>query len=168
MTSTDPTPCVAPAAPGRRARRRADGGFTLIELLVVMTIIGVIAGIALPSYRGVRERAQVAAAISEIASLQQEITEFSLLNDRLPTDLSEIGRGADLDPWGRAYAYGNHALISDGAKRKDRFLVPVNSDYDLYSIGPDGLSAPPFTAGQSRDDVVRANNGGFIGLAEAF
>lgn len=122
----------------------------------------------MPAFRGMRERAQVVAAISEITSLQQEITEFHLLNDRYPTNLAEIGRGSDLDSWGRPYAYGNHDLISNGEKRKDRFLVPVNSDYDLYSMGPDGASSAPFTAAPSRDDIVRANNGGFVGLAVLF
>ena len=147
---------------------RAARGFTLIELVVVVVITGVLAAIAVPSYQGMRERAQIAAAISEIASLQQEITEFRLLNNRYPTSLAEIGRDADLDPYGRPYSYLNHDGASDGAKRKDRFLVPVNTDYDLYSLGPDGLTAAPFTAGESRDDIVRANNGGFIGLAEIF
>jgi general secretion pathway protein G len=43
--------------------------------------------------------------------------------------------------------------------------VPLNSDYDLYSSGPDGESRSPLTAAPSRDDIVRANNGGYIGLA---
>jgi general secretion pathway protein G len=147
---------------------RPRHGFTLIELLVVMTILGVIAAIALPSFRGVRERALVTAAIAEISSIQQEITEFHLLNGRLPAGLAEVGRGADLDPWGRPYRYLDHAGATTGQKRKDRFLVPVNSDYDLYSAGADGATQPPFPPMPSRDDVVRANNGGFVGLAASF
>jgi general secretion pathway protein G len=46
--------------------------------------------------------------------------------------------------------------------------VPVNSDFDLYSMGPDGQSKPPFTAAASRDDIVRASNGGFIGPVSDF
>ena len=52
--------------------------------------------------------------------------------------------------------------------RKDRFLVPLNTDYDLYSMGKDGESTAPLTARQSRDDIIRADNGGFIGLASEF
>jgi general secretion pathway protein G len=47
-------------------------------------------------------------------------------------------------------------------------LVPVNSDYDLYSMGPDGDSKPPFTAKASRDDIVRASNGSWIGPVSEF
>jgi general secretion pathway protein G len=52
-----------------------------------------------------------------------------------------------------------------GQARKDRFLVPINSDYDLYSMGPDGMSASPLTAKISQDDIIRASDGLFIGRA---
>ncbi len=55
-----------------------------------------------------------------------------------------------------------------GSLRKDKFLVPVNTDFDLYSKGRDGKSVAPFTAGASRDDVVRANNGGYFGLVQYY
>jgi hypothetical protein len=52
--------------------------------------------------------------------------------------------------------------------RKDRFLHPINSDYDLYSMGKDGESVEPLTAQKSHDDVIRANDGSFVGLAVEF
>lgn len=55
-----------------------------------------------------------------------------------------------------------------GGARKDRFLVPINSDFDLYSMGKDGESVGPLTAKKSHDDVIRANDGGFYGLAANF
>ncbi len=52
--------------------------------------------------------------------------------------------------------------------RKDRFLVPINSDYDLYSMGPDGQTSEPLTVPLSRDDIVRASDGAYVGVAENF
>lgn len=52
--------------------------------------------------------------------------------------------------------------------RKDRFLVPINSDYDLYSMGPDGDSMPALQTQVSRDDIIRASDGAFYGIAENF
>ena len=52
--------------------------------------------------------------------------------------------------------------------RKNRFMVPINSDYDLYSMGKDGQSVSPLTAKASRDDIIRANDGQFIGLASNY
>ena len=86
------------------------------------------------------------------------------------TSASEIGIGPMLDPWGNAYVYLLHDPPPKKTKgaRKDRFLTPVNSDYDLYSVGIDGGTQAAFTAKVSRDDVVRANDGGFVGLADDF
>lgn len=50
-----------------------------------------------------------------------------------------------------------------GRVRKDHFMVPINTDYDLYSMGPDGMSASPLTANTSRDDIIRASDGAFVG-----
>ena len=77
--------------------------------------------------------------------------------------------GTLLDPWGNTYLY----LLFDentkvGEMRKDKNLVPVNDDYDLYSMGKNGITAKPFNSGPGRDDTVRANNGRFIGLAEDY
>jgi general secretion pathway protein G len=55
-----------------------------------------------------------------------------------------------------------------GGARKDRFLVPINSDFDLYSMGKDGNTFLPLTAPQSHDDIIRANDGGFYGMAAYF
>lgn len=63
---------------------------------------------------------------------------------------------------------GNGGGGGVGQARKDQFLVPLNSDYDLYSKGPDGKSSPPLTAKESRDDIIRANDGAYFGLASEY
>jgi general secretion pathway protein G len=77
----------------------------------------------------------------------------------------------ELDPWGNPYQYlkiegAPKSVI--GSARKDRFLVPLNSTYDLYSKGPDGASKPPLNAAVSRDDILRANDGQYVGLAAGY
>ena len=69
------------------------------------------------------------------------------------------------DPWGNDYEYRVVADTPVGQLRKDKNLVPINSDFDLFSRGPNGVSNPPLTAATSQDDVVRASNGAFIGSA---
>jgi general secretion pathway protein G len=50
--------------------------------------------------------------------------------------------------------------------RKDKQLQPINTDYDLYSVGKDGDSVAPLTAKKSLDDIVRAGEGAYVGLAK--
>ncbi len=153
-------------------RRLGQKGLTIIELLSVLTIMGTLAGIAVPKLRETIYVAQVAKAIGDLRVIGQEIDAVVAGGGALPNALSDIGRGGWLDPWGNPYQYlpfpvGKGKGVP-GAARKDRFLVPINSEYDIYSMGRDGKSSPPLTAAGSRDDVVRANDGGFIGLASKY
>lgn len=52
--------------------------------------------------------------------------------------------------------------------RKDRFLVPINSDYDLYSVGADDKTRPQLQNKVSRDDIIRASDGAYFGQAANF
>ena len=59
----------------------------------------------------------------------------------------------------------------DGAHRSGGFTLvelAINSDFDLYSSGPDGQSMPTLNATVSRDDIVRAADGAFYGVAASF
>lgn len=156
--------CVRHVRRSPSARR----AFTMVELLLVLVIVGALAALALPNLRRAVELARITRAIGDLRALSQDIAEYHLNNRAYPINLAAIGRSGFRDPWGNPYRYLVIATASQGEVRKDRFLVPVNSDFDLYSMGADGASQPPFTAGPSRDDIVRANDGGFVGLAEDF
>ena len=153
-----------------RASRRASG-FTVIEILIVVAIVGTLASIAVPKYADYKERVKVAQAVRDIAALSLLINNYQLDARNYPPNLASVGNAGKLDPWGRPYVYLNlqdPALKGKGQARKNKNLVPINSDFDLYSVGKDGDSAGPLTAGTSRDDVIRANDGGFIGLARDY
>ena len=151
-------------------RRRASG-LTLLEILMVIAIIGVIASIAYPKYQDYLERVRVSTAISDIRAINAMLRIYINDNGEPPPSLATIQQGSKLDPWGRPYEYLNIAGASKsaiGKARKNKNLVPINSDFDLYSKGKDGMSAGPLTAGTSRDDVVLANDGKFVGLARDY
>ena len=142
---------------------------TLVELIIVMAILGTLASIGLPMYSEVTEQARIARAISDIGMLQDSIAGYSIDAGVLPNSLDEIGYGDLCDPWNNPYQYLNLTGLKDkGAARKDRFLVPLNSDYDLYSMGKDGTSTSPLTSKASHDDILRANDGGYVGLASKY
>jgi general secretion pathway protein G len=150
---------------------RTSKGFGLLELVIVLVVAGLLASIAFPAYNGYAERARVSRAIGDIGSLNLEIERFRLQNgDQIPATLDELTIDVPVDPWGRAYDFLNipAAGPGKGAFRKDGKLNPLNTDFDLYSRGKDGDSKGPLSAKASRDDIVRANDGAFIGLAEEY
>ncbi len=143
-------------------------GFTLVELMVVIAIIGTLAAIAVPVFASYRERAKMAKAKVEIRTIEKEIQAFFISNNRFPTDLTEIGLNNLMDPWRTPYQYLPVEGTPQGRLRKDHFMVPVNTDFDLYSMGPDRDSRAPFTVPVSHDDIVRANDGQFLGPVYLF
>jgi general secretion pathway protein G len=145
-------------------------GLTTIELLIAIVIMATLASLGVSLYPNTLNIARIAKAIADIRGLEKEILVFQRVKGTFPDNLSQIGRGALLDPYGNPYQYLNSAHVGKGKGdlRKDKNLVPINSDFDLYSMGQDGQSVPPLTGKQSWDDIVRAANGGFVGLASEF
>lgn len=148
--------------------QKNKSGFGLLELMLTLAMISVLAAVAIPAYRGYVERARVNKAIADIGGLSLSLYRFETNTGSFPPDLATAGLDGLLDPWGRPYFYTNVATASIGELRKNRNLIPINSDFDLFSAGPDGTFAAPLTSGSSRDDVVRANNGAFIGVAKDY
>ncbi len=151
-------------------RTRSQQAFTLIELLIVIAMIATLSAIGIPVYATALDRAQVTKAIADIHTFDREIQVYHLFNGRPPATLAAIGRANWRDPYGNPYEYLNIATAGPGKGkfRKDKNLVPLNADFDLYSKGQDGKSQPPLTAKASYDDIVRANNGGFVDLASKY
>jgi general secretion pathway protein G len=168
-------------------------GFTLVEVVLGLAIVAVLAAIATPAYTSALEAARVTRAIGDISAIDREVRLHLLDKGCLPSNLNAIGFASLRDPWGRTYVYGvlpaaggggggrgggggggggcgacAGGCLTAGAARKDRRLVPINADFDLYSLGRDGKSAPALTAAVSQDDVVRGSDGGFVGLGKAY
>jgi general secretion pathway protein G len=153
----------------RAARPWPHGGLTVVELTIALSIVAVLLSIAVPAYQSYRERVRVAQAKQEISTMSGVVANFFYDARAYPNSLAEVGLGEMRDPWGNPYGYLNLAdAAARGQARKDHSLVPINTDFDLYSMGPDGRTAPPLTSQYSRDDIVRANNGGFIGVASEY
>lgn len=153
----------------RRISTSGDGGFTLVELIVTCAIIATLTAMAIPNISTAIENAKVGKAVGDLHSIATSIIGYQAVQAQFPNTLSDVGYGGLNDPWGNPYQYLNFADVKGrGKMRKDRFLVPINSSFDLYSMGQDGQSVSPLTAKVSQDDVVWASDGAYIGLASQY
>ncbi len=121
-----------------RARRR--NGFSLLELMLVMGIISLASALVAPELHRILLDTKYERAIAELLALQSEIEQFETQNDYLPPDLLQLGTRMRQDPWGRDYVYWRVAdKKGKGKLRRDKGYNPLNLDYVLYSLGPDGV-----------------------------
>lgn len=73
-----------------RATSNVQRGFTLIELMVVVTIIGILAGIALVNVRGANQKAQEAALRADLHEMRKAIDDYYADKQKFPSDLKEL------------------------------------------------------------------------------
>jgi general secretion pathway protein G len=161
-----------------RLRRGLNGGrvkaFTLIELIIIISIIGILAGIAVPIYADFRLRTQQAVAKSMIREIEAAINLYYYHNQvegqgAYPNTLDKVMSVLPLDPWGNPYQYLSSQDPGWASKcRRDGMMWPLNRDFDLYSMGADGETDRQITNLKSMDDVVRAGNGSFVDVANLY
>ncbi len=124
--------------------------FTLIELMLVVVIIGSLVAMVAPRFTGRGEQARITAARADIrTNIATALKLYELDNGRFPTTSEGLNallerpasapnwqgpylEDEPIDPWGREYQY--------------RYPGVHGRDYDLYSLGRDGV--------RSDDDVT--------------
>ena len=107
-------------------------GFTIIELLVVITIIGILAALAIPSYLSYVTRSQVTDGLALVGQLKTRVAEYYQDNGGvMPATRGDLGLGLSTDTQGKFVAgididngslviqYGNDA----GGDITGQFLV---------------------------------------------
>lgn len=147
-------------------RIKSQPGFTLIELMFALVAVATVAAIAIPAYQKYVARLKVNQAMADISAISLDLNKYYGSNFTYPATLAGLGVPIPTDPWGNPYRYQPIDIKpppSIGKILKDRSLHPVNGDYDLYSMGPDGRTSTQLTSKVSQDNVIRAGSGSFIG-----
>ena len=166
LHGTNPTGVRATSA---QSTPRNSGGFTILELLIVVAVMLVIAAFAVPAMQAAMYSARCARAVGDLRTIGDALITFQESTGSPANSLVDVGFDGQLDPWGNPYQYLNlNVTPFPDTARTDRFFVPINTDFDLYSKGQDGLSAPSLTDPTSEDDIVWSGDGSYLGLASNF
>ncbi|NIN33708.1 MAG: hypothetical protein GTN46_03400 [Gammaproteobacteria bacterium] len=144
-------------------------GFSTMEMVLTVSVVLLMFSLVIPAAREIVNKTRSDNVVVDLEKIQSDINDFITINRRLPDSLAEIYADIPRDPWGNKFKYLNIADSDESIKfkvRKYKFIKNLNSDYDLFSVGIDGESVQPLIGKSSRDDIVRAKNGLFIGPAE--
>jgi len=134
---------------------------------LIVVLIGILGAVAYPSYANHVKKMRVQTAVNDMRMIEAAMERYFSDHYSYPATLNEVRSGL-LAPWGNPYQYLRMSDAKVGDVRKDRSLHPLNTDYDLYSMGADGRTTTALTAPMSQDDVIRASNGAFYGLASDY
>ena len=140
-------------------------GFTLIEVIIAITIAAITSTIASIAYHGYIESRNIPKAISHIAHVTVVLDKYIRQYNHYPDALADIGIHVLRDPWGNPYQYNVARNHCADMSKKVYNIGTLKTDFDQYSMGKDGASVSLLSTTTSRDDVIRANNGNYIGLA---
>ena len=123
---------------------RKNKGFTLIELLVVISIIGILAGMLLPALAGVKKKAQITKARTEIKGIEAAVNQFQSTYSRYPG--SKAVRTDGVSPINPDYTYGTFGTTTPGA-----------AEYSPKGAKPTRIIQPPPTK-------IITNNSEVVGI----
>jgi general secretion pathway protein G len=77
-------------SPIRARKATRESGFTLIELMIVMTIIGLLAAIAIPSYLKSITKAKEAVLKEDLHTMRTAIDSYTVDKEKAPQALDDL------------------------------------------------------------------------------
>ncbi len=125
---------------------KRQAGFSLVEILVVLVILGLLVSVVAPTVLNQADDARVQKVYADFANIDTALKLYRLDNFVYPTSeqgLEALVSRSTLDPEPRNFKDGGYLdrVPLDPWGRPYLYLSPgENGEYDLYSLGADGIS----------------------------
>lgn len=135
-----------------RRRLKQQDGFTLMELMIVVVILGVLTGIAVPTYTGIVDRARDAADAANVQALNNATRMYDIQGDqRFSVTLGEQSLSIAIDSEGEVIIEldDDEFDYESGTGTVAQMLTTLFTDY------LDGLPKPAYSSGSYVFDADR-------------
>ena len=103
--------------------KKGQQGFTLIELMIVVTIISILAAVAMPAYQDYTIRAQISEGLTLSADARSAVSEYYKERGDWPADNDEAGLADKHDIIGK---YTEHMSVNDN-------VIEIKYGFDAHT-----------------------------------
>jgi type IV pilus assembly protein PilA len=149
-------------------RQKNREGFSLIELLIVVTIILIIAAIAIPNLMRSKMTANEAAAVEALRTLTETMVMYSMSYGGFPHAISDLGPAAGSSTPSSTAADLVDSVMATGIKSGYKFTYAVVSADNAGNVLSYTITATPVTPGTTgqrtfftdQSGTIRASTGG--------
>jgi type IV pilus assembly protein PilA len=148
------------------ARGKHQKGFSLIELLIVVTIILIIAAIAIPNLIKSKMQANEAAAVGALKTLTESSVMYSNSYGSFPHAIAEMGPGGSAAPSSAAADLIDSGLAS-GVKSGYKFTYNVVAADPAGNVMSYTITATPVTPGSTGQRAFYTDASGTIRASQS-
>lgn len=156
----------------RQRHTRISMAMTFVELLVVVAMVGTLAAIGVPAYNNYIDKVKTHQCIEDIRFIEAALKAYRNEHGTFPETLDPIPQAQILDPWDNSYVYFKIEGKTNAEKQANcrhlGTMIPMNNDFDLCSMGKGGKYNRNITTQKAQDDIIRLNDGAYVGLVSEY
>ncbi|MFH0876727.1 MAG: prepilin-type N-terminal cleavage/methylation domain-containing protein [Candidatus Omnitrophota bacterium] len=148
-------------------KKPGEQAFTLVELMISLVIIGVLVGLILPRFKGMRDQGKISKAQGELRAIKAAMESYFIKNNGYPPTTTTVCAGylttsavyprilqnPLYDPFGATTTTEYNYAVSPNARYYVMYSLGADATAQITGIGDDGVVTP-----SNRGDDVWTSN----------